>query len=128
MRHFIFPALLGLTACSTPQERCVGSISRDQRVIGGLINETQGNIARGFAIREVQELITVDTTCDGVNAEGVEFTVECEEVETVTREEAVAIDLNAERAKLASLQERLAELRANQSARIAQCQAQFPNG
>ena len=126
MRNFVFPLLIGLAACSTPQERCINSTNSDLRVIGGLITETRANLTRGFAIREVQDVVTVDSTCDGVNEDGVEFTVECEKLETVTRQEPVAIDLNAERAKLASLEERLLQLQANQAAAIAQCRAQFP--
>lgn len=126
MRTFILPVFLGLAACATPQERCISGANRDLRVINGLISETRGNLARGFAIREVQDVITVETTCDGVNEDGVEFTVECDEVETVTRREPVAIDLNAERAKLASLEERQLQLQANQASIIAQCRAQFP--
>lgn len=126
MRHYILPVLLGLAACSTPQERCISGANRDLRVINGLIGETRGNLARGFAIREVQDLVTVNTTCDGVSEDGVEFTVQCEEVETITRREPVAIDLNAERAKLASLEERQLQLQANQASIVAQCRAQFP--
>ncbi len=126
MRLSIVPLLLAVAACSTPQERCINSANRDLRVINGLIIETRGNLARGFAIREVQDVITVKTTCDGVSEEGVEFTVECDEVDTVTRREPVAIDLNAERAKLVSLEERQAQLLSNQAQAIAQCRAQFP--
>ena len=126
MRLYVLPFLLGIAACSTPQERCINSANRDLRVINGLIAETRGNLSRGFAIREVQDVITVNTTCDGVSEDGIEFTVECEELETVTRREPVAIDLNAERAKLASLEERQLELQANQASVIAQCRAQFP--
>jgi len=126
MRYFILPALIGLAACSTPQERCISGANRDLRVINGLITETRGNLARGFAIREVQDVVTFDTTCEGVNEDGVEFTVDCEEVETVTRREPVAIDLNAERAKLISLEERQLQLQANQASIVAQCRAQFP--
>lgn len=126
MRQFVLPILLGLTACSTPQDRCIGSANRDLRVINGLITETRGNIARGFAIREVQEVITVRKTCKGETSQGVEFTFDCPQQETITNREPVAIDLNAEKAKLASLEERQLQLQSNQASVIAQCRAQFP--
>jgi hypothetical protein len=126
MRHFVLPLLLGLAACATPQERCIGGANRDLRVINGLITETRGNIARGFAIAEVQDIVSVTKTCTGETSEGVEFTFDCQKPETVTRREPVAIDLNAEKAKLASLEERQLQLQSNQAAVIAQCRAQFP--
>ncbi len=126
MRRLSIPALLILAACSTPQERCIGEANRDLRVINGLVIETRGNIARGFAIREVQDVITVTKTCTGETPEGVEFKFKCPKTETVTRREPLAIDLNAEKAKLASLEERQLQLQANQASAVAQCRAQFP--
>ena len=127
MRTLALPILLSLAACATPQERCINSANRDLRVINGLISETRSNLTRGFALREVQEVTSVRTTCDGKTDEGVEFTFECEKPETITTREPVAINLNAERAKLASLEERQLQLQSNQQAVIAQCRAQFPD-
>jgi len=126
-RFFVLP-LLALAACSTPQERCISSANRDLRVINGLIAETRGNIDRGFAIAEREEIITTRGTCKGKTEDGTEFTFRCPQTETVTSREPVAIDLNAEKAKLASLEERQLQLQSNQAAVIAQCRAQFPEG
>lgn len=126
MRYIALPALLALAACATPQETCISSANRDLRVINGLIAETRANIERGFAVNEVQEVVSVRDTCKGKTETGEEFTFSCNRPETVTNREPVAIDLNAEKAKLESLEQRQLQLQANQQAVIAQCRAQFP--
>ena len=125
------PALLVLplailAACASPREQCIGDATRETRVLTNLVSETQANITRGYALREVQELRTVRSTCEGRNADGTTFRFACDETDTVTRLEPVAIDLNAERAKLVSLQERLAQVRATSDQRVAQCIAANP--
>ena len=49
---------LALAACATPREQCIGQATRDLRVLNSLIAETQGNLARGYAIEEQQEVRT----------------------------------------------------------------------
>ena len=115
-----------LAACATPREQCINDATRDSRVLTRLVNETQANIARGYALEEVQEVRTVRSTCRGRNPDGSIFTFACEETDTVTRTQPVAIDLNAERAKLQSLNERLAQIRANTDQSVAQCLATYP--
>jgi hypothetical protein len=39
-------SLLLLTACGTPQEQCINSVTRDMRVVDRLIAETEANLAR----------------------------------------------------------------------------------
>ena len=63
----------------------------------------------------------VQTTCAGTNEDGSTFTFACEETRTVEREVPVAIDLNAEQAKLDSLLERQSQLRSSTDAAIQQC-------
>jgi hypothetical protein len=50
----------------------------------------------------------------------------CLETDTTTVREAVAIDLTAEAANLASMLARRAEIETQIQPAIAQCQAQFP--
>ena len=120
----IFPVLL--TACATPREACIAEVTREVRVLDALIAETRANLARGFAVEERQEIDTRRTFCIGRNEDGSTFQFRCEETETVTREVPVAIDLNAERAKLESLEQRQAQNRINAQSGIAQCEARFP--
>jgi len=101
-------------------------VTRDARVLDALIAETRGNLARGFALEEQPELRTRRTTCPGRDAEDNPIRIRCEETEVVMRDVPVAIDLNAERAKLASLEERQRQNQINADAGIAQCNARFP--
>ena len=124
LSHAILPLLLA--ACATPQQSCVSSASRELNVINRLVQETRGNVLRGFAIEEREETVVNQTTCEGETSEGVTFEFECEETEIETSRVPVAIDLAAEQAKLSSLEQRQQSLRASVDAAIAQCRAQFP--
>lgn len=120
----LFPLLVA--ACATPQESCISNAGRELRTIDRLVDQTRANLARGFALEERQEIRVVRDDCEGENEDGTTFTFSCDRTETFTRRVPVAIDLNAERAKLASLEERQLFLRSNLATAIAQCQAQFP--
>jgi hypothetical protein len=122
---FILPLVL-LAACATPREQCISQATKDARIQSSLINEVRANIARGYALEQQQELRTVRRTCVGRNEDGTTFTFRCEETDTVTVNVPVAIDLDAERAKLASLEERFAETQAAANQAVAQCIALNP--
>jgi hypothetical protein len=124
LTHVILPLLLA--ACATPQQSCISSATRELSVINRLVQQTRANVTRGFAISERQETIVRQTTCEGETSEGVTFEFDCEETDTRTVREPQAIDLNAEKDKLASLEQRQRQLRINADAEIAQCRAQFP--
>lgn len=126
MRAALFIVPLLLTACATPREACLDEVNREVRVLDKLIEQTQGNLSRGFAVEERQELRTRRTFCTGKNEDGSTFRFRCEETDTVTRTIPVAIDLNAERAKLASLEQRQRQNISNAEAGIAQCIARYP--
>jgi hypothetical protein len=53
-RLFPILGLALLTACGTPQEQCVARNTRDLRTVDKLIAEVQGNLARGYALRETR--------------------------------------------------------------------------
>jgi hypothetical protein len=108
-------SLLVLTACSTPREQCISASNRPVAQLDRLINVTQGNISRGFALAEVQDVRVLRASCEGTNADGSTFRFPCEETETTTRQEPVTINIAEERIKLAQL-----ESRSEQSARAAQ--------
>ncbi|GGL52128.1 hypothetical protein [Wenxinia marina] len=119
-------AILVLAGCLSPREACIASVSRELNTINSLIAETQGNLARGYALEERTEIYTVPRRCDGTNADGTTFTYSCPEQRTRSRNEPVAIDLNAERAKLNSLLERRASMEAGTNAAVRQCIASNP--
>ena len=120
------PFLLALMACATPQQRCITKAAPDLPVLNRLIAETEGNLARGYAFENVEvemdvwKLCRVDLTPSEVGQ------TMCLETETTTTREAVAIDLAAEAAKLASMRARRNEIEAQAQPAFAQCQAQFP--
>ena len=108
--------LVMLAACATPREQCISNVSRETRV----------NLARGYALEEQQEVRTIRSTCQGRNEDGSTFEFRCPETKTITTTRPVAIDLNAERAKLASLEERFAQTQAASNQAVAQCIAVHP--
>lgn len=118
--------LIALAACSTPRERCISGANRGIATVDRLIVETQGNIQRGFGLREVQDVRIVDATCRGENADGTEFRFNCEETQTRTRQEPVTINIADERVKLAQLRDRRNALAAESQARVQQCIAVHP--
>jgi hypothetical protein len=118
--------LAALAACATPREQCIDAAMRDSRVLSALITETEGNLARGYALRTEQEIRTLSRTCQGRTDEGSTFRFPCDETVTVDRTVPVAIDLNAERAKLVSLRERLTTEQAAANAAVSQCIAIHP--
>lgn len=118
--------VLALAACSTPRERCIGDATRDTRILSNLINGTEANIARGYALEEEQQVRTRTRFCRGENDDGSTFRFPCNETETFTTTRPVAIDLNAEQAKLNSLRSRFAQAQASSDQAVAQCIAIHP--
>lgn len=128
MKRLTLPALLLLTACGTPQERCIAASTRDARVVTQLIAETEANIARGYALESAAEMRPDWVDCTPLPTEDnpnprkdmcfVDVPTE------VTR--PVAIDLNAERAKLTSLRQKQATQAAQTDAIVAECRALYP--
>ncbi len=120
------PFLLALMACATPQQRCITKAAPDLPVLNRLIAESEGNLARGYAFADVEvemdvwKLCRVDLTPSEVGQ------TMCLETETTTTREAVAIDLTAEAAKLASMRARRDDIEAKAQPAFAQCQAEFP--
>ena len=120
LSFFVLP-LVTLAACATPREQCIGSVTKDLRVLNSLIAETEANLARGYAIEQTQDVRVLRRTCTGRNEDGSEFRFPCDETETFTKERPVAIDLNAERAKLQSLLERQSQTKAASDQAVLAC-------
>ncbi len=118
--------LVALAACATPRESCINNVTRESRVLESLISETRGNLSRGYALEEEQRVRTLRRTCEGQTESGEEFSYRCDRTRTIETTRPVAIDLDAERAKLASLEQRQAQNRENVDQAIAQCIAAYP--
>jgi hypothetical protein len=93
---------LGLAACAIPRERCIAHVSADLRALDILIAETEGNIARGYAIGAQTETRNVVELCDWPNVP-VLF---CTQQQVFSRDQVRAIDTEQEIRKLATLQNR----------------------
>lgn len=123
---YIILPLAVLAACATPREECINDVTRDTRVLSSLVNETRANLARGYALDERQDVRTIRSTCRGRDDDGVVFEFRCDKTDTITTTVPVAIDLNVERAKLASLEERFAQTQSTSNQAVAQCIAVHP--
>ena len=113
--------VIALAACATPREQCIADATRDTRVLSSLINETRANLSRGYALEERQDVRTVTRSCRAENKDGTAFLFPCNQTETFTTSVPVAIDLNAEQSKLASLEERFVLTQASSNQAVAQC-------
>lgn len=123
---FILLSLAALSACATPREQCIAGANRPLATLDRLIAETRGNVNRGFALAEVQDVRVLRTTCEGTNEDGTSFRFPCEETRTFTRQEPVAINVEEERVKLQQLEERRADAGLTARAQIQQCVAVHP--
>ncbi len=118
MRPLLALPLL-LAACATPQERCQSEAVRDLRVMNELIAETQATLQRGYALRE-ETLPRFGTTfCYRRDDDfGIDL---CLGNEIRTRLRPVAVNLDDERAKLQTLQQKRQELETRARAQIESC-------
>lgn len=128
MKRILIPALFILAACGTPQEQCIAAATRDMRVVDRLITEAKGNLERGYAFEEVTVYQTDWVDCTPHVAEGQPAPKPqlCLDEVPRTIRKAVAIDLNAEAAKLASLKTKRAQQANAAGPTIQACQAQYP--
>ena len=123
--YLAFP-LAALAACISPLEQCLSNATSDLRVVTRLAAATEANLARGFALETDQVVRVIRRRCSSRNRNGSRSTHRCDRtlVRNVTTE--VAIDLGAERAKLASLRQQQARLEANAAGAVAQCRQLHP--
>ncbi len=128
MKRLTLVPLLLLAACGTPQEQCISANTRDLRVVERLIRETEGNLARGYGYETVTEYETdwIDCTPSPTEANPTPAHEMCFERVPVSVRKEVALDLNAEAAKLQSLQDKRAMLNRAAESVIAQCKAKYP--
>ena len=125
----LLAALAALAACASPRQACLRAATTDLRNVEALIAEAQANISRGYAIaREPYVTTGVDFCYDPVVGIGLDGRGGvygglryCNTVETRYRTRPVAIDLAAERRKLAELQATRARLAREAERRLAAC-------
>ena len=125
-KTLILLPLLAIAACSTPREQCISNANGQLRTLDRLIDVASGNVQRGFALAEVQDVRVLRTTCQGTNEDGSTFRFPCEETETFTRREPVSINIVEERVKLVQLQDQRDSAARDAAARTQQCIAIHP--
>lgn len=129
MKRLVFLTLATLAACGTPQEQCISQNTRDLRTVDRLIDEAEGNLARGYAYETVTVYEDEWVYCarppvaEGQPAPPPRL---CLDERPVTERRAKAIDLNAEARKLDSLREKRKTLARQAEKVIAACKAQYP--
>lgn len=111
-----------LAACMSPREQCVSEATRDLNVLRSLISESETNLKRGYANETVTTTRDVYRVCVNPNGEKVPCWVEI----PVSKTRAKAIDLDAERRKLASMRVKERELARTAARKIATCKATNP--
>jgi hypothetical protein len=129
MKRLLFPSLVLLSACGTPQEQCIRQNTRDLRTVEQLIAEAEGNIDRGYAYETVTVYEDYWRYCpqrrppDGQPAPEPRL---CLDERPVTEQRPKAIDLNDEAKKLSSLREKRKDLARKADSVIALCKAEYP--
>lgn len=134
LRHLPLAFLFLLMACGTPQERCINGATRDLRIVNRLIDETETNLARGYAMEDVVVYRTIWVYCDDavivVQPDGSRAVERSPRMCLDDREETIqrprAIDPASEKSKLRGLKERKAALTKQATPAIAQCRALHP--
>ncbi len=121
MRTILILGTLALLAgCAGSQDRCIRSASRDLRTIDALIQETEGNIARGYAYETVPINVSVGVSYCGYSWGNVGVGI-CAGNNTGTTRQAVAIDLGEEQKKLAELRRKRSEIATATAPAVAAC-------
>ncbi|SFJ85811.1 hypothetical protein [Celeribacter neptunius] len=123
MRWYIPLALIPLLAACSEQQMCISRATKDLRQVQSFIAESEGNLARGYALVEKQ-YIDYDYERCGEDADGK--TIYCRVPDVETRKVPKAIDLDAEAAKLAALKAKEAQLQVTAAAATQACIEQYP--
>ena len=129
----LLPLLL-LAACGTPQQRCINSVTRDLQVVNDLISQSEINLARGYGTVQQTTVMPTVQPCGGNvpvrqpngGVQWVYVPQNCWVDEAFTTTRAVAIDLDAEKQKLAQLRQQQARLNKQAAPAVAQCKALYP--
>ena len=119
-----------LVACGTPQEQCIDRNTTELRAVTRLLNEVEGNLARGYAWEEREVSDTIYTTCRRVvrdkDGNRQVITEGCWRDVRTTERYRVAIDPAAEARKAEGLRARKSVLAAQVPTITAACKEAFP--
>ncbi len=126
MRRLAPALFLLLVACGTPQEQCIRRETQDLRTLDRLIAETERNIARGYAIEEFQTWEWESYTCYRPGPDGQPEPDTCERRVPDIDTRPVSINVDDERAKLASMQAKRSELARRAASATEACRRAYP--
>ena len=117
MKRYLLALLLPLAGCSTPLEQCVSRSTKDLRAIEDLISVTQTNIERGYALEADSRTSVGLQLCTSPSA-NFHF---CTATQSNLKQNPVAIDVSAEKRKLAELKSRRAVLKRQSDLAVRAC-------
>lgn len=122
--------LLLLSACGTPQERCISRNTDEYRTISNLLSTVEGNLARGYAWEEREVVRTRLTECRAYTREKdgavTTYYEPCWRDYVDTERYRVPIDPLAEQRRRDNLAARKAALSGRTAEVIKACKAAFP--
>lgn len=121
---------LMLASCGTPQEQCVSRNTREYRTVANLLQEVEGNLARGYAWEERTVWRPEFDTCSHVvrDKDGNAHIIRrgCWRDVAETERYRVPIDPAVERRKAEGLRLRLTELTPGAEAAVRACRSAYP--
>jgi hypothetical protein len=126
-----------LAGCTPPLDWCIAQATRDQRAVERRIAEAEANLARGYAIDEVEVTESRYVLCrdepgnvlsDGVTAAPSAGVSLCWEDFTRLERRRRAIEPAEERHRLAALRSEAAALARAAAPAVAACRARYPQG
>lgn len=123
MRLVLFaPLLLALTACGqSPREACLAGATAERDTLDLLIQETEANLLRGYALEPQDASASGFKLCAGGNSQ----LSLCAERTKAAEERPVAINPLTERLKLANLRMRRTGVAELAEREIARCEATY---
>ena len=113
--------ILIVSACATPREQCISQVSQNYNVLVSAISNTEQNIFRGYAVHKQ----SVPYSYPGICYAGA-ITYSCPKTGYRTKETPVAVNVNEERRRLATLKGNFSREKTVAENGIAQCQAAHP--
>ncbi|TCM80963.1 hypothetical protein [Rhodovulum steppense] len=128
MRALALICLVALTACTSPRQACERNALYDLGMLDLLIRETEQTIARGYALEREPYRSSSLQLCYGSrfgdrDRIGMAW---CSRPEIAFRDRPVAVDLRAERAKLAELRAKRTDTARSAARALEDCRARFP--
>lgn len=123
-------ATAALAACGTPQQQCISRNTGEYRTVARLLDEVEGNLARGYAWEERVVERTEWRPCRDIvgvkDGRPIVVTRSCWRDVADTERYRVPIDPAAETRKRDNLLARLAALQPGAEAAIRACRAAYP--